>query len=166
MAELTSSPTLITLPKRGFLILHCSVIVKEIFTLGKAYSWPRPERCPSCMGKRLWGHGFVTRYLEGFVEALLVKRFRCPDCSAVHTCRPRDFPRGLRFSSEVVFQCLCSKIEEDRWPSSVVRQNQQYWYRCLRAWASRQANVIRPTLFHLKAFLFGRTSENFEPLFL
>jgi hypothetical protein len=33
-------------------------------------------------------------------------------------------------------------------------------------WASRQANVIKPTLFHLKAFLFGKTSEHFEPLFL
>jgi hypothetical protein len=26
--------------------------------------------------------------------------------------------------------------------------------------------VIKPTLFHLKAFLFGKTSEHFEPLFL
>jgi hypothetical protein len=48
----------------------------------------------------------------------------------------------------------------------VVWQNQQYWYRSLREWASRQANVIKPALFHLKAFLFGKTSEHFEPLFL
>jgi hypothetical protein len=104
--------------------------------------------------------------LEGFMEALLMKRFRCPDCSAVHTCLPLDFLKGLRFSAEVVSKCLCSKIEENRWLSSVVRQNQQYWYRCLREWASRQANVIKPALFHLKAFLFGKTSEHFEPLFL
>jgi hypothetical protein len=36
----------------------------------------------------------------------------------------------------------------------------------LREWASRQANVIKPTLFHLKTFLFGKTSEHFEPLLL
>ncbi|MDO9558510.1 MAG: hypothetical protein Q7I89_02365 [Syntrophales bacterium] len=95
-----------------------------------------------------------------------MKRFRCPDCSAVHTCRPLDFLKGLRFSAEVVSTCLRSKIEENRWLSSVVRQNQQYWYRCLRAWASRQATVIKPALSHLKAFLFGKTSEHFELLFL
>jgi len=83
------------------------------------------------------------------MEALWMKRFRCPDCSAVHTCRPLDFLKGLRFSAEVVSMCLCGKIEENRWFSRVTQQNQQYWYRCLREWASRQANVIKPTLFHL-----------------
>jgi hypothetical protein len=100
------------------------------------------------------------------MEALLMKRFRCPDCSAVHTCLPLDFLKGLRFSAEVVSKSLCSKIDGNRWLSSVVRQNQQYWYRCLREWASRQGNVVKPALFHLKAFLFGKTSEHFEPLFL
>jgi hypothetical protein len=36
----------------------------------------------------------------------------------------------------------------------------------MREWASRQANVIKPALLHLKAFLFDKTSEHFEPLFL
>jgi hypothetical protein len=100
------------------------------------------------------------------MEAVWIKRFRCPDCSAVHSCRPLDFLKGFRFSGAVIIKSLCIKIGEDRWLSLVVRQNQQYWFRCLRNWASRQANVIKPTLFHLKAFLFDKTSEHFEPLFL
>jgi len=166
VAEFSGSPTMMTLSKRGFLILHFSVAVKAIFLLGKEYPWPKPEKCPVCSGVRLWGHGFVDRYFGGFMGALWMKRFRCPDCSSVHTCRPLDFPKGLQFSIEVVFKCLSNKIEANRWLSSVVRQNQQYWYRCLRNWASRQANVIKPTLFHLEAFLFDKTSEHFEPLFL
>lgn len=72
----------------------------------------------------------------------------------------------MRFSVAAIFKCLCSKIQENCWFSGVVRQNQQYWYRCLRAWVSRQANVIKPTLFHLKTFLFDKTPEHFEPLLL
>jgi len=95
-----------------------------------------------------------------------VKRFHCPDCLAVHTCRPLGFLRGFRYTAAVIRSSLLSKIGGGGWLKGVARQNQQYWYRCLRVWASRQANVIKPTLFHLKAFLFGKTSEHFEPLFL
>jgi len=164
--EFPGSVILMTLPQRSFLILHFPVSVKEIFLLGKKYPWPMLERCPACSGARLWSHGFVARYFEGFMEALWMKRFRCPDCSAVHTCRPCGFLQGIRFSAEVVSECLRRKIAECRWFSCVVRQNQQYWYRCLREWASRQANVIKPALSHLKDFLFGKTSEHLEPLFL
>jgi len=100
------------------------------------------------------------------MAALLMKRFRCPDCSSVHTCRPKDFLKGLRFSAEVISDCLRNKIEKDRWLSSVVRQNQQYWYRRLRSWSCRFSNVVKPTLAHLKDFLFSKTSEHFAPLFL
>jgi hypothetical protein len=148
------------------LIIHFSVAVNEIFAQGKKFAWPRPERCPACSGIRLWGHGYVERYFEGFTAALWMKRFRCFDCSSVHTCRPLDFFKGLRFSAEVVLQCLLNKIEKGRWLSFVVRQNQQYWYRCLRTGSSRQANVIKPALFHLKDFLFGKTSDHFEPLLM
>jgi hypothetical protein len=157
---------MMTLSKRGFLILHFSVAVKALFMMGKEYPWPTPEKCPVCSGTRLWGHGFVTRYFEGFMKALWIKRFRCPDCLAVHTCRPLGFLKGIRYGIEVICSCLRGKIEEDRWRGCVSRQNQQYWYRCLGMWASRQANVIKPVLSHLKDFLFGKTSEHFVPLFL
>jgi hypothetical protein len=114
----------------------------------------------------LWGHGFVERYFEGFSSALWIKRFKCFDCLSVHTCRPDGYCKGIRFAAEVVWICLFSKIEKGRWLSCVGRQNQQYWYRCLRKCSSRQANVINPALSHLKDFLFGKTSEQFEPLLM
>ena len=166
MVEVRGSLTLTTLSKGWELILHFAVDVKELFTLGKRYSWPRPERCPACCGNRLWGHGYVIRYFEGFWDALWVKRFRCPDCFTVHTCRPCGFLKGIRFSVEVVSDCLRSWIEEGRWLSSVVRQNQQYWHRCLRRWSSRLTNVINPLLSHLQAFLSDRIFliEHCEPV--
>jgi hypothetical protein len=100
------------------------------------------------------------------MSALWMKRFRCFDCSAVHTCRPAGFCKGIGSAAEVVWRCLLNKIEKGRWLSCVVRQNQQYWYRCLRKWSSRQANVIKPALSHLKDFLFGKTSEQYEPLLI
>jgi len=118
------------------------------------------------MGNRLWSHGFVERYFEGFSSALWMKRFRCFDCSSVHTCRPAGFLKGFCFSAKTVWHCLLSRIEKGRWLSRVVRQNQQYWHRCLRMWSSRRANVMKPALFHLKDFLFDKTSEQFEPLLM
>ena len=134
--EFRGSLTLMTLSKGWELILHFAVDVKALFSCGKRYCWPRPARCRVCSGSRLWGHGYVPRYFEGFWDALWVKRFRCRDCFSVHTCRPSGFLKGIRFSGEVVSEGLHSKIEEGRWHSLASRQNQQYWYRCLRCWFS------------------------------
>jgi len=39
------------------MIIFFPVILKQLFHLGRFYSWPKPERCPRCGGHRLWGHG-------------------------------------------------------------------------------------------------------------
>ena len=153
-------------PKLCLLIIHLCVSVNEIFSQGKKYSWPRPERCPVCKGNRLWSHGYVERYFEAYSSALRIKRFRCFDCSSVHTCRPDGFLKGLRFSAKTIWRCLRSRIEKGRWLSDMARQNQQYWYRRLRQWSSAQANVITPALSHLNDFLLCKTSEQFDPLLI
>jgi hypothetical protein len=109
----------------------------------------------------------VTRYFDGFAELLWLKRFRCPDCNAVHTCRPVGFLKALRYSAEVVCSCLVKKIKESRWAEGVTRQNQQYWYRGLKVWASRRDNVKDPSILHLQSFLSSRMfpiTEYFAPL--
>ena len=160
-------PLLDALPESFFLILHFPVDVKVLCDRGKMFPWLKPLRCPRCGGVRLWGHGFSARYFEGFSESLLVKRFRCPDCRAVHTCKPLGFLKGFRYPDEVIHASLWEKITENCWIKGVCRQNQQYWYRCLRKWASRLENVKLPSSAHLELFLSARifsVTEYFAPL--
>ena len=149
-------PLTVTLSKSCILVLHFPVDVKDLYELGKRYPWPKPSRCSRCGSVRLWGHGFATRYFEGFPDWLWVQRFRCPECNAIHTCRPLGFLKGIRYSAEVVFSCLLRKITESRWVKGVERQNQQYWYRCLRLWRSRRCNVRKPSIDSIASFFSGK----------
>lgn len=55
---------------------------------GKAYRWPRVPRCHRCDSSRPRAHGYVGRCFDGIEERLWMRRWRCPECSAVHTARP------------------------------------------------------------------------------
>jgi len=106
-----------------------SASVAQIMSQGKLYPWPRPERCPRCGSRRLWGHGYVPRYFDGVPEPVWVKRWRCPDCSSVHTCRPASHWRRFLASAAVILASLAAKLAGFHWPQSESRQRQQYWHR-------------------------------------
>jgi hypothetical protein len=57
-----------------------------------------------------------------------VKRWRCPDCGAVHTCRPRSHWRRFLAPISVILASLGAKLGRLRWPQGESRQRQQYWY--------------------------------------
>jgi hypothetical protein len=126
------------------LVLHVAVDVQRLLELGKGYPWPRPKRCFSCASSRLWGHGYVRRYFEGFVRPFWIKRLRCPDCRTVYTLRPDLFYRGFRYSVRTILSSLTSRMTDLRWLPSIPRQNQQYWYRGLKLQAQRLRNVPLP----------------------
>lgn len=128
------------------LVLYFSVEVKELFALGKSYPWEKPRRCQACAGGRLWGHGFATRYFEGFSEALWIKRYRCPECGAVHSARPESYASRFRQRSSEILRSLANKISVGKWLSSITRQNQQYWLKAARRKLSTYSNVRLPTL--------------------
>lgn len=94
---------------------------------GKRYPWPRPARCPHCGGKRLWGHGYVTRFFDGVPEPVWIKRWRCVDCGAVHTCRPASHWRRFLAPVVVILASLCAKMAGLQWQRNESRQRQQYW---------------------------------------
>jgi len=58
-----------------------------------------------------------------------MKRWRCPDCGGVHTCRPASHWRRFLAPIAVILASLVGKITGLRWPRSESRQRQQYWYR-------------------------------------
>lgn len=104
------------------------VDLNQIHDLGRDYPWPRPDRCLRCRNWRLWGHGFVMRYFDGFATALFLKCFRCPSCGCVITPRPQShFPR-IRSSKETIRTHLDRRLDTGRWPpSSLSRSRLRHW---------------------------------------
>jgi len=125
------------------LVLHVTVNVKELFTLGRLYPWPSPHRCRICGSQRIWGHGYVPRYLEGFIRPLFIRRFRCPDCGTVYTLRPDSHFSRFRYSVATIVSTLTQR-SKDLVPPLPSRQARQYWLRALMFQASRTANVLLP----------------------
>ena len=60
-------------PETYLLILYFGIDVNLLETQGKRYPWPRPPWCPRCRSPRLWGHGYVGRFFDGFQKALLAE---------------------------------------------------------------------------------------------
>lgn len=122
------------------LILYISVNFNQLHTFGKAYRWPRPQRCPRCRGSRLWGHGYVGRYFDTVPTQVPMKRWRCPDCGAVHTMRPHTHWRGFWASKSVILASIERKESMGKWLPEIGREHQQYWwqgYRIQRQFAGR-----------------------------
>jgi hypothetical protein len=115
------------------MILPYPVNLKEVFEQEKAYRWPRPDGCRKCGGSRIWGHGYVLRYFDGFAEGgMWLKRWRCPDCGSVHTVRPEGYWRGFWAKTEDILLRFKEEIRRGCWLKEVSRQRQQYWWRGLR----------------------------------
>ncbi len=131
-------PVLVTLPESPILVLHFPVDVKRLWELGKGYSWPSVRECPACGGRGCGAMDTSHAGFEGFAD-FRVKRYRCPECSAVHTSRPSGFLRG---SGTVPGRCfpLVSQGENGFVAFlGAVRQVQQYWYRSLRFFVFRSS---------------------------
>ena len=92
----------------------------------------------------MWGHGYVMRSFAGFEKKVWVKRWRCPDCSAVHTMRPISHWSRFQYSRFVILLCMVSRVACKKWQWSQERQNQQYWYRGLVKQSSRHINTPSP----------------------
>jgi len=132
-------------PEAYLLILYFPIDVNLLETQGKQYPWPRPPWCPRCRSPRLWGHGYTERFFDGFQKALLLKRYRCSDCGAVHTLRPQLYDRRFQVIWFTIFLSLLKKITVGRWLSGWSRQRQQYWWRGFKKHASRKQNFSGET---------------------
>jgi hypothetical protein len=113
------------------------VNLNQIQLLGKRFWWKKLDICPNCQSRRVWGHGFTLRYFQGFSEGLWIKRWRCPDCSGVHTARPHEYPVGSQYPIRTRLESVLARIEGRRFFRTVPRQTQQYWWKAFK-FQSRQ----------------------------
>jgi hypothetical protein len=137
------------------MIVYSTVDVKQVATEGKKYRWERPGQCGKCNHSILWGHGHVERYFDGFMEALWIKRWRCPLCGAVHTMRPEGYWRKFQATCTDIVKSLKGKIEHGRWLDKTSRQRQQYW------WKGFKKQVVR-----LKGLMVDSLVQELEQLLI
>lgn len=110
------------------LVVYVSVNLHELSRLGKKYPWPKPETCQKCSGFRLWGHGYVKRYFDGFETLFWIKRYRCPDCGSVHTLRPDSHRRRIQAAYFLVLASILAKILAGRWLYGISKRRQRHWF--------------------------------------
>jgi len=58
-----------------------------------------------------------------------MKRWRCPDCDAVHTCRPHTHWRRFWTSIEAIVLALAGILGSESNQAHLSRQSRQYWRR-------------------------------------
>ena len=114
-------------------IITFIVSFAELGQVGRSFKWKIPD-CP-CGSKKVWGHGFVSRILEGNLVEL--KRYRCANCRKVFTLRPKIFWPWFQTSVELIFKALWNRLTKRRWPKNTTRQRGGYWLRLFQRFAEK-----------------------------
>jgi len=114
------------------LILFIAAKIKEVFRLGRKYPWPKPEICPRCTQSKVWGHGYVLAYFDGFDNGVFLKRYRCPACGCVMRLRPERYLSRFQAPVDVIRYRLSYRLRYGRWPPGVSRSRPGHWLRSLR----------------------------------
>jgi hypothetical protein len=122
---------LLALQKDILMIFSVLVSIKEIVERGRDFPWPRPAVCPRCEGRRVWGHGFITAFFDGFSDEVFLRRYRCPECRCVMRVRPSGYFERVQASIETIRSCISLRLEKGRWPPGISRSRQGHWLRSL-----------------------------------
>lgn len=108
-------------------VQHTDALLTEVASQGKNFKWNRPS-CP-CGSKKVWGHGFVARYFDGFPAIVYLKRYRCPSCRTVYTMLPKGFVKYASSSVTSIWATLRHRLTHYFWPKKVPRQRAGHWLR-------------------------------------
>jgi hypothetical protein len=113
------------------MIIFVLVSIKEIVEHGRDFPWPRPSVCPRCEGHRIWCHGFVTVFFDGFDAQVFLRRYRCPECRCVMRLRPSDYFKRIQAPIETIRSSIAFRLVNGRWPPGGSRSRQGHWLRSL-----------------------------------
>jgi len=114
------------------MVISVSCEVKEIFEKGKDYEWSKPEICPCCKASKVWGHGFVGAFFDGYPGFVFLRRWRCASCRCVIRVRPCGYFRRFQATIEEIRNRLSSRISGGHWQPGMSHTRQGHWLRALR----------------------------------
>ena len=109
------------------MLVFTDVPVEEIAAQGRQFKWKRPS-CPAGCPK-LWGHGFVVRFLTDTIGGVLLRRYRCPTCKVVITLVPDGFCRRYQTAGLAMAAAIRARLSHRGWPRGVPRQRGGHWLR-------------------------------------
>ncbi|MDY6973906.1 MAG: hypothetical protein SV775_16530, partial [Thermodesulfobacteriota bacterium] len=81
---------------------------------------------------KIWGHGFVLAYFDGFYDGIWLKRYRCPTCGTVIGLRPKGYFSRFQSSIATIRSSIILKQSKNRWIEGVGRTRQLHWVKALR----------------------------------
>ena len=85
-----------------------------------------------CKSHRIWGHGYVGAWFEGYDKALCLKRYICADCGCIYTIRPLGYWPRHHVPIRIIFRSLCHRVTQGVWDrTSFTKQRQGHWLRAL-----------------------------------
>ena len=113
------------------MIITVCVKIKEIIEKGTDYSWTKPAICPRCKESKVWGHGHVPAWFDGFNEALYLRRYRCPVCGCVIRMKPSGYFKNFQASIETIRSSISHRLKTGRWPPGLSHTRQGHWLRAL-----------------------------------
>lgn len=107
------------------MVVAINATVLDLANFDKFFKWPELT-CEKC-SRKMWGHGFVSRYFEGVSHLIRIKRLICPDCGMVVVFRPREFWPRFRSSIEEIYDALITRLQSGFWPVGFKRQRGWHW---------------------------------------
>lgn len=121
--------------------------------LKREYPWPRPARCPSCRSTRIWGHGYVGRYIQNYdglelkTVRVQIRQYRCNDCKVVVRCLPEGYFMRFQISRRVIQKSILQKTVGGVWLAGISSTRQNHWFQALKRqtlarWGNRQLHMI------------------------
>ena len=114
------------------MIHFVNVLLKDIFEMGREYPWKKPDKCPCCGNWKIWGHGFVSAFFNGFSSAIWLKRYRCPACGCIIRMRPASHFTRFQSSRHTIRSDLLYRINTGRWPKDSSKSRQRHWLKNLK----------------------------------
>jgi hypothetical protein len=114
------------------MIRFVDVLLKDIFQMGRDFPWERPAQCPCCGNWKVWGHGFVGTFFNGFSSEIWLKRYRCPACGCVVKLRPSSHFHRFQSSKHTIRSSLMLRICTGNWPQGSCKSRQRYWLHNLK----------------------------------
>lgn len=132
------------------MIISIYINISALITQGKAYNFPRPEKCPICSSSKLHIHSYVERFFDFSNERVFLQKLRCSQCCSVHTLRPENYMPYVTYSIYLVITFIQKYINKEQ-INEQYRAKARYWYKKFKTFI-RLYFPEQETLLLLKKF--------------